>query len=225
MGYTSAHHPGIRFNGYNILCAGASEYTPVSLIAALIVPLKILLARMERIRVLHCKLTNPYKTASCSWLVPEFSLYLINHKRILSVRFRGILRQMDRSLLMRHAKHHFIVASVGKTCHFAADSGISPRLLPQSGRHNHRKHYLLSVDPVHLLTDNILNFSRDPLHRSIKRINAVRHIFYISASNRKLMTVNNTGRRRVFKSFSQKLRYLHNSPVPSFQAINCLSNS
>ena len=79
----TAHHARIGFDGYHVLRACALENTDVCFISTLIILFKILLRSMERIRVLHRKLTNADKSAAGTRFVAEFGLKLVYHKRIL----------------------------------------------------------------------------------------------------------------------------------------------
>ena len=209
MGHAAAHHAGIRFDCDDVLRADTAENALIRLVTALIIGLKILLRRVERIGVLHGKFTNTDQSPARARFVAEFRLNLINHERKIRIGFRRIARKMDSRLLVRHTEHHIVAAPVLKARHLAADARIPAGLLPQRRRHHHGKQHLLAVDAVHLLTDDFFDFGRDTLRRRKQRVNPVSHIFHIAAAHHQRVACNHTVLRRFLEAFSEHFGNFH----------------
>ena len=116
---------------------------------------------------------------------------------------------------MRHTKHHRLSVSVREAQQLTADALISSGLLPHRSGHYDREHYLLSVDSVHLLTDDLLYLSGHPLKRHVAGIDTVCHILHVAATYHKCMAVDVTVRGALLKAFSYKLIKFHICPFLS----------
>ena len=202
MGYISTHHTGIRLNSDNLRNTCLLENAIVCMITYIIVLLEIFLRRMERISILHCKLTHTDHSGSWSCLVTELSLNLVDHKRILIVRLCILTHQLYRSLLMRHSKNQLGVISVSQTDKLTSDALITTGLFPQISWHNNRKKYFLTVNAIHLLTDDILNLCSNSLQCRKLGIDSVTDILHIASTNHQCMTVDHTICRCLLKSLS-----------------------
>ncbi len=86
MRYAAAHHARIRLEIYKILKTYASEYAVIGVIHPLVIFIQVLLRRVKRISVLHSELAHSDKSSARARLVSELGLYLIDHKRQLSMR-------------------------------------------------------------------------------------------------------------------------------------------
>ena len=203
MGDAAAHHTGIRFDGHDFGDAGPLENTVVGIVALLIVILQVLLAGMEGIGVLHGKFTDTDHAGAGPCLVTEFPLDLVDHERILLIRGSILSDKLYRCFFVGHAKDMFGPVPVFKTDQFPADRVVTAGLFPQIRGHNDGEEDFLSVDGVHLLTDDLLDLGGDPAKDGIFAENAVADIFHVAAADHQRMA----GDLRVGRVFFEALAY------------------
>ena len=103
---TAAHHTGIGLDRDYLGNTCTSEYVFISLVALIVILLKIFLRCVEWISVLHCELTYSDKTASRASFITELCLYLINHKRVLRVALAVFTHKMHSGFLVCHTEYH-----------------------------------------------------------------------------------------------------------------------
>ena len=159
----AAHHAGVGLDGNHLGNACARINALVSLVAAHVVFLKILLRGVEGIRVLHRELAHSDKTAAGTRLIAELCLYLVDHERILGVAVCVLAYQLYCGLLVSHAEDHLRIVAVCEAKQLAADALISAGFLPERSGHNYRERYFLAVYSVHFLADYLLDFACDAL--------------------------------------------------------------
>ena len=205
------HHAGVGGYGYHLgdACPGINAL--IRPVAAFIIPLQILLGGVEGISVLHGKFPHPDQSAPSPGLIAEFSLDLINHKRILLVGSGYVHGHMHGGFLMGHAQYHVCAASVFKAQQFLAYAFPTAGGLPETGGHGYGEENLLSVDAVHLLTENRFYFILDALGGRKQRIDAIAYLFDISAAGHQVLALDI--RDPVLIPFAQKLTDFH-SCVP-----------
>ena len=214
MRNAAAHHAGIGFDGYHLWNARTRKNAVISVIAFLIVALKILLRGMEGIGVLHGELTNADETAARATLVAELGLNLIYHKGILCVAVGVVAYKLNRGLFVGHAEHHARVVAVGEAKKLAADALVSARLIPERSGESYREQNLLAADIVHFLADNILDFLRYAAQGHELRIDTVGNVFHIAAAQHERVAVDNAVGGLLFESFADKLVKFHLSFHP-----------
>ena len=183
----AAHHARIGRNGNDFRYAYAGIYALIRAVAALIIPLQILLRGMERIAVLHCKFAHPYKAAAGTGLVAELGLYLIYHKGVLLICARHVHGHMHGRFFMSHAKHHIRAAPVLKAQKLLADAFPAAGSLPKRCGHSNGEQYLLPVYPVHLLAQYRLYLIMYTPRGRHKGIYAVAHLLNIAAPYHKVL--------------------------------------
>ena len=139
MRYISTHHTGIRCNGYDLRNTTLFKNTIVCMVTYIIVFLQIFLRCVERISILHSKLTYANHSGTRSCLITKLSLELIDHKRILCISLRIFANQMNSCLLMCHTEDMLCIVAVRKTKKLTSYALISSGLLPQISRKNNRE--------------------------------------------------------------------------------------
>ena len=125
---------------------------------------------MERISVFHRKFPDSNQSSARTGFVSEFSLNLIYHKGIFSICSCYIHSQMNRCFFVCHSQNHIAACAVFKSAKLTAYRFKTTRGLPQCRRHNNREQNLLTVYPVHFLTQYFFYFILNALRRSIQRI-------------------------------------------------------
>ena len=109
------------------------------MVTYIIIFLQVFLRCVERISILHGKLTHTDQTGSRSCLITEFSLKLIDHKWIFVVGLSILTNKLYSSFLMCHSKNQLGIVTVSQTYELTSDALITTGLFPQICRHNNRE--------------------------------------------------------------------------------------
>ena len=109
---------------------------------------------MERVGVLHCKLSYSDEACPWSWIVPPLCLYLINHYResLIGVDFTS--GTVGDCLFIGHGKNHVSSVSILESAHLLINGVPASCFLPDIRRVYYAHKDLLSTDPIHFFTDN-----------------------------------------------------------------------
>ena len=163
----AAHHPGVRGNRNHLRQADPGKDAVISFQAACIESVKILLACVERISILHCEFPHPDQPGTRAGFIPEFGLDLVDHERVLRIALGFIPHKLHGSFLMGHAKDKFIAVAVPKPGQFRPDLGVPARCLPKRSRHHDRQLYFLPAQGVHLFPQNLFDLAGHAYKRRI----------------------------------------------------------
>ena len=202
MGQAASHHTGIGCHRNNLWNTSSLEYTVICLVTHIIIPFQVLLGSMERIGIFHGELPNTDHPGSWACLITEFTLQLINHKRIFCISLGILPHQMHSGFFVGHPQHHFGTTAVGKTKQFISYAFIPSRLLPQICWQGNGEQYFLSVNGIQFLTDDMFNLGCDTTQCGKLRKNTVSYKLHIATTNHKCMAVNHTVRWFLLKTGS-----------------------
>ena len=207
MAHLAAHHAGVGLDGDDLGDARPGIDALIGPVAPVVIFLEILLGGVEGVGVLHGELADPDEAAPGTGLVPELGLDLVDHEGVFLVGARDVVGHVDGGLLVGHAQAHIRPGPVLEAEHFAADAVPAAGTLPEAGRHGHGEEDLLAVDPVHLLPEDALDLVLDALGGREQGIDAVAHLFHISAAGHEILALD--VRDPVLIPFAQKLADFH----------------
>ena len=211
MAHLAAHHAGVGLDGDDLGDARPGIDALIGPVASVVIFLEILLGGVEGVGVLHGELPHPDEAAPGPGLVPELGLDLVDHEGVLLVGACDVVGHVDGGFLVGHAQAHIRPGPILEAEHFAADAVPAAGTLPEAGRHGHGEEDLLAVDPVHLLPEDALDLVLDALGGREQGIDAVAHLFHISAAGHEILALD--VRDPILIPFAQKLADFHGVPL------------
>ena len=135
--------------------------------AAVVILLQVGLRRVERVRIFHRELTDADQSGAGTAFVAELRLDLVDHERVFLIRLAVFAHKVNSCFLVRHTEYIRAAVAVRKAEQLAADAFIAAGFLPERCGHHDGKLYFLTVDRIHFLANDLLNFASDPAKRQI----------------------------------------------------------
>ena len=164
--------------------------TLIGLDDRLVVGVKVFLAGVDAIHILHDKLTPTHNTTLGAQLVAEFVLELVDADGQVFVTFQVATQQFDNRLLVRPAKADFgAILQVRLEPHIhqliAPAASLLPELLALQGAHQQ----FLAVDAVHFFADNLLDILEHGQAQRRVGIDAGHRLVHVASANQQLGVV------------------------------------
>jgi len=162
VGILAADASGIRFHRPELQTAAPenivirSKHFFVTFLGALFIDIKT-------VGVFHAELAAAHHAEPRTDFVAEFGLDLIQVERQLTVGFHVVAHQARNDFFMRRPQTIFMIMPVAESQKFLAVISPPPRFLPDFRRLNHGQMHFLRARPVHLLADDLLQFSDHPV--------------------------------------------------------------
>ena len=130
--------------------------------------MRVLVAGVERVGVLHDELAPAHQAGARPQLVAELGLDLVEVERQLAVAAHVAAHEVDDDLLVRGADDEVAALAILEAQQLRAVLLPAARLLPQLGRDHRGQEHLLGAGAVHLLADDLQIFgtTRQPSGRN-----------------------------------------------------------